>query len=374
MLHPLLTPIGGTATWLAQIGPYGAWGDLEWTTRWGEGACGMYEAQWSMPLPPDFDHPALRSGTLVELMDGPWRIGSPLILAEPARGSGFNQPWQFTATGIGREVEGENSFYAFDAGSNTTSVPSTAIDAAISLQGLRWSGRDASVSTAAVGSSTSTDQLNTIGALLNTSADSLGKRWGVGQDNRVYFYSDPTTPTYNVIPGVASLGVADDDYASVVFVRYLESVSGTYQTASASSPPAITRYGRREYPTDVTSLGAITTATAQGFADGILAKSKARLGWTNGLTLTSNQILTAGGEAADLSKVAEDVAGGCMVRLHGIFNDLLEYNGQTWLDIIIGEAKLTDGEDSISLSPMGLAKRDLASIVEEVSGVGDVAA
>jgi hypothetical protein len=72
---------------------------------------------------------------------------------------------------------------------------------------------------------------------------------------------------------------------------------------------------------------------------------------------------------ADLSKVAEDVGTGCMVRLHGIFDDLLETTGNTWLDIIIGEAKYADGAQTIDLSPLGLAARDLASVVEAVTGM-----
>lgn len=377
MLHPRLTSLDGQQVWLAQIGPYGAWDDLAYTFRWGEGACGMYEASWNMSLPPDFDHPVLRRGTLVEIMDGLLRIGCPLIMSEPARGTGFNNPWSLTATGIGREVEGENSFYALDGSGNTTSVPSTAIDAAMARpNGLRWDGRDASVSTSAVGSASTTDQLNTIAALLNASADSLTKRWGVGQDNKAYFYSDPTAPSYQVVSGASALGVADDDYASVVLLRYLDSTTGTYltRTAPAVASATQTRYGRREYPVDRTDLGGISAATAQGFADGILAKSKGRLGWTNGLTVNSNEILTMGDEPAGLSKVAEDVGSGCMIRLHGIYNDLLEYNGQTWLDLIIGEAKYVDGADTIDLNPLGMAKRDLASIVEEVSGPRDVAA
>ena len=88
MLHPKLTGLDGTSLWLASIGPYGAWGDLTYQTRWDVGACGMYEASWTMPLPAQFEHNLLRRGTLVELMDGPYRVGSPLVLSEPSVGSG----------------------------------------------------------------------------------------------------------------------------------------------------------------------------------------------------------------------------------------------------------------------------------------------
>jgi hypothetical protein len=102
----------------------------------------------------------------------------------------------------------------------------------------------------------------------------------------------------------------------------------------------------------------MSSTTAQSIADQILALAKGRLSWTNNLTVTSNELLTMGGVPASLSKVAEDVGTGCMVRLNGINNDLLEYNGQTWLDIIIGEAKYADGAQTIDLNPMGLAPRE----------------
>lgn len=358
--------------WLAQIGPYGAWGDLQIITRWGQGACGMFEAQWSMPLPPDFEHPLLRRGTLVELMDGPWRIGSPLILSEPAKGTGLDAPWQFVATGIGREVEGDSSFYAFDAFGDVTTRCGTAVDVAI-VRGLRWGGRDASVPTTTFGSLGGEPQ--TVGSLLSAYGDSVALRWGVGQDNLVRFAADPTTPTYQVTPDVVTLGTADDDYATVVYVRYPDSTSGTNLTVHAPASASLTeqRFGHRETLVDLTDRLAMSAAAAQAIADGILAKSKGRLAWTNGLTVTSNEILTMGGVPADMSKVLEDVGNGCMVRLNGISSDLLEYNGQTYLDIIIGEARYTDGAQTIDLNPLGLAPRDLAAVVESVTGMASAA-
>jgi hypothetical protein len=379
MLHPRLTPVGATiggssSALLATIGPTGAWTDLSFLTRWGDGACGMYEASWTMPLPPGYSHPLLRRGTIVELMDGNYRVGSPMVMSEPAVGTGYDDPWQITCTGIGREVEGDSSWYAWDGSLNSTTVPSTAIDQAI-VRGLRWAGRAASVSTSAYGATTTAEQPNTIGSLLNAASIGANKRWGVGQDNIVGFFDDPTTPTYHVTPGAAALGTADDNYASVVYVRYVSSSTGTYATAfSPSSAPAVeTRFARREFTTDApVKLGPISSASAQAVADGIYAKAKGRLAWTNSLTLNSNEILLSG-QPASLSKVAEDVGNGCMVRLYGTFSDLLETNGQTWLDIIVGQAKYVDGAQTIDLDPLGLAARDLSAIVEEVSGVSDAA-
>jgi hypothetical protein len=327
----------------------------------------MFEASWSMPLPSDFDHPLLRRGTLVELMNGPYRVGSPLILTEPDRGTGFSDSWKFTANGIGREVEGDNSFYAADGSGNATTVLTTAVDQAI-VDGWRISGRDSSIPATSPTSLTTSDNLNTVGQLLSAGADVAGKRWGVRNDNRLYFTADPTTPTFHVTPGAAALGVADDDYASTIKVRYLDSTTGTYLTRTASNAQTAAKFGVRQMVQDITDRGAMTSSTAQNVADQVLALFGGRLGWTNGITVTSNEILTTGGVPASLSLVSEAAGDGVMVRLHGIYNDLLEYNGQTWLDIIIGEAKYVDGASTIDLSPMGLAPRDLASVIEAVAG------
>lgn len=374
MLHPRLTPSGATlggssSVWLTTIGTYGAWSDLTITTRWGQGASGMYEAQWAMPLAADFEHPLLRRGTLIELMHSAYRVGSSLMLSEIRAGSGFDEPWSFVATGIGREAEGETSYYALDGSGNISITPSTAVDAAIA-RGLPWAGRGGSVPTSAVGASTS--ELQSLGSLLSAAGDSVAQRWGVEQDNIVRFKSDPTTPTYEVVPNAAALGTADDDYASVVLVRYSNSGAGG-ALATVSSPASASaveqRYQRREFAVDLTSLGQISTSMAQSFADGILAKSKGRLAWTNGLTLTSNELLTIGGKPAPLGKVLTDVGTGCLVRLHGIWSDLLASTGQTYLDVIVGEAKYVAGAPTIDLNPLGLAPRHLAAVIESVTGI-----
>lgn len=365
MIHPRLTAIDGSQrTWLADIGDYGAWGDLSWTTRWGQGASGMFEASWSMPLPADFEHTLLRRGTRVELMDSSMRLGSSLVMSEPARGAGYADPWTFTATGIGREVEGENSWYALDGSNALTPNPATAIDTAIA-GGLAWAGRDATVP--AFDIAVPAGGLITIGTLLNIVGDNASQRWGVWDDDKVGFRPDPTAPRWHVTPGSAALGTADDDYASRVLVVFSNSDSGgAIGRVFAENTTVANRYGRRTFPVDLTSFPAMSVAVAQGFANGILAKSKARLQWANGLTgLTSNDLLTSGGNPADLTMVQ----AGDMVRIHGIYNDLLEYNGQTYLDIVAGEVKYTDGAQTIDINPLGLAARDLAAVVEDITGM-----
>jgi hypothetical protein len=158
-----LTSLDGTQRLpLYSIGPYGAWGDLTYQFRWGDGACGMYEAQWTMPLPPQFEHPLLRRGSLVEIQQGPWRMGSPLVLSEPAKGTGYDDPWQLVATGIGRDVEGDNSFYAFrlsDGGDHRDPVRGRRLRQPRLRVARR--GPRTSVPTTAVGGNATTEELMT---------------------------------------------------------------------------------------------------------------------------------------------------------------------------------------------------------------------
>jgi len=373
-LHPRLTPVGGgTPIWLAEIGPYGAWGDLSYTTRWGDSASGMYEASCTFPLPPDFEHATLRRGSLFELMEDGYRVGCPLVLSDPSKGTEPGQPWTLTATGIGRDVEGSDAFTALDGSLNTTAIPSTAATQA-KARGWRITTVGASVPVTAVGASSTTEGLNSTGALLTAAGEGLGQRWGVDREGTLFFSIDPGSPAYQTVPNAVTLSTADDNYATTVFGRYLDLATGSYLTVQATNAPVATVFGRKEYNVDLTPLGKIATATAQGFADGILARSKGRLAYTNSITVSSQQLLTMGGGRANLTQVAEDVGQGCMVRLHGITSDLLAFTGKTYLDVVIGEARRRDGEDLIDLAPVGLAARDLAAVVEEITHMGAMAA
>ena len=175
-------------------------------------------------------------------------------------------------------------------------MPDTAIDAAIA-RGLKWS-RPASLSSTAfvedAATGDQTDALNYLGDLLDAWAQSNSKRWGVDADLNVYAAADPTTPAYHLTPGAGRFGLADDDYASAVFVRYLNA-SGQYATASADNDVTGDQYGIAEYGLDATSMGVLTSTKAAGLAAGALKKGKARLGWTAGITPNPWQLTTPGG-------------------------------------------------------------------------------
>jgi hypothetical protein len=170
------------------------------------------------------------------------------------------------------------------------------------------------------------------------------------------------------------MGTADDDYATIVYVRYTNSSGGLNATvhSPAATPAAEDVTGRQEYLANLTESAdypPMSTATAQAYADGIYAQAQRRVTFTDRLTVTSNQLLTMGGDAADLSMVA----AGQMVRANGVRDPLVAYTGKTWLDFVIGEARYTAGAQTVDIAPAGLSARDIAAIVEDITGMAAAA-
>lgn len=332
--------VGGV--WLSSLG---WWGEPKVTHRW---PLGCWELTWVMNLPAYQRPYALRTGAVVEAFWGPGRIWMGK-LTEPD----WDQQ-EFVAEGLSRQAEGA---LCFDSGGATTSIPDTAIDQAILRGIVNWS-RPASLSSVAFAEKAATDSLNYLGALLDAWSTSVSKRWAVGANGVVYAAPDPPAPTWYVMPDAGDLGVADEDYVSAVYGRY-RNTTGVFSTASAidTTPPA----GPKEIGVDLTPLGRINSTKATAVVTGILAQTKAQTGWTNGLTVRPDQITSLGGIKAHGALVI----AGQMVRLQGLRD---ERGLAAATDIVLGETVWDVTEDLVTLNPVGLAARDLASIVEKAGG------
>lgn len=324
-----------------------AWGGLEWVTK-SQG--GMHEITWSMDTDTTFRHPALRTGVLVEVFDGPARIGAG-TLQEPDVASG-----SFVAMGLYRSAE---RFLCLDGSGNGTSIPNTAIDQAI-VRGLPWKRRQSFFASrftpdGATDNPAATNYLNT---LLDGVADQFTTYWLIDRDGYVLTRVADTEPTWLLPPGLTDLGVAEDEYASDLYGRRL-GTGGTFAVNTRGDAKARAAFGRREAAVDLTPLGIITQAKAEAILDGMLAKGKARPAFTESVEVSSSQLLSIGGVPADLSMVE----AGQVVRSYGFFDDIAQLDGRTYLDWLIGETKYADGSDTIMLSPQGLAPRDLAAVL-----------
>lgn len=326
---------------LAELG-VGDAGKVEWS----HGERGCREAAFSLPLSRGRRHPLLSGRPLVELMAGPSSLWTGR-LAEP--------DWtemRFTALGLAADA---GNFQALDSSSNSTAEPDTAVDEAIDRG---WGvTRGAGIDAAAI--SDLTEGINSVAAILDTSADEQGEWWQVTADRVLSMSGQPAAPTYQIVPGVVDLGYADDDYSPTIAVRY-RTTTGGFATELVTDAAAETRFGPREVPWDVTDLGPMTQARAQGLGAGVLAKGRSRLGWVSQIEVSANELLTMGGVPASLPLVRSLE----VVRIHVDYDDMLDLDGRTFVDAMIGQTDYEAGSPTIRLSPVGKVAQTLSEVME----------
>lgn len=319
-----------------------SWGEPVMTTR---RRGGSWELTWKMDFKSGWRHNDLVRGAKVVARIGSRRewIGT---LVEPDMDS-----MQFTAEGRCRQTE-----TALALGfSGLTSNPGDAIFYAEARGLINFGGLEVFTPVVTGGP---TDQPVTIASLLDAYTAERGTNWTVDVDWDLKTYADPTVPQWQVTPGTGILGVADDDYWTNLVGNYLTTTGAFAQVYSSDpNPPA----GRRERAVDLTALGWITGARAQDALDQMLAKGLARTGWTNGITVGRGQLFTMGGTPAAVSSVR----GGHMVHLAGLPDERSASQGT---NIIADEVAWNVAEDTVQINPVGLAPRDLSSVIESMGG------
>lgn len=327
------------------------WGDLEYV----DGRNGPWEATWSMALKPN-DWPAeLHRNAQVEITCGP-NLVSAGTLGEPDRDS-----MQFTMIGISRAGEGAE---CLNGSGQVTSKLNTAIDQAI-VRGptRRWvrGGDFGNTDLAGPEGGPGVDDPNPgkLNELLKQRTIESGLQWRVHPEGLLVPYAeDESTPDWLVLPGAATMGVADDDVTDVVFLRYFSSTAGQLRTAQY---PASTPEGGIERRASITHLGPMNSTRATAIAEGMWRRMlEGRTGWTNGIELTVGQIITPGGQLADFSLIR----GGQAVRLmdtpdpRGVGQDL---------DVVIDEVRRAPASQTIQLNPVGLVARTFEQVAEEAN-------
>lgn len=275
----------------------------KWET-WADGGSGS--ASWEFALTRRSQHQALRVGSLVEVMAGPLPLFTGL-LSQPDRTT-----WQCTAYGLASAAK---KYLALDGTlSNTRDVA----DAIAQAQATGWQATDPDALTG-VASGDETGNPITLADLLDARALDLGHRWGVNGKGRLFMRADPTVPQWIASPDSAAFGTTDEDRANTLYGRYLDSGTSTYLTATAGTGDA------PQAAEDLTDRGAMTNAQAVAVLDGMLT-ARSETAWTNGVTLTRDQLQTIGGTPASLLSVR---AGQLMRTLglaygaRGIANDVV---------------------------------------------------
>lgn len=304
-----------------------------WET-WAEGGTG--EIKWEFALTPRSQHQALRPNSLVEVMCGPVPVVSGLMV-DPDRTT-----WECVAYGLAAAA---NQYPALDSGGSTTRNVGVAINTA---RDMGWPVTNtAPVTGTAAGDATGNP--TSVFQLLTDYAQQTGQRWGVDPEGRVYMTPTATSPAWLASPDSSAFGTTNEGRATRLLGRYLDSTTSTNLTASAGS-------GAPVETLDLTDKGAMTGVAATAYLQGLLDLDKSQTAWTNGVTLTRDQLQTMGGTPAFLPAVR----AGQVMRSLG-----LSYASQALkLDTVIGKTRYTAGDDVIYVEPVNTAARSFTDVLE----------
>lgn len=333
--------------WLHHIGYVG---DLSYKTTW---PGGFLTVSWRMSLPVGYVHPALRAGSTVELFENGLSLGSARM-AEPNR-----EEWAFVADGMQLALQ---HCLALDA----LNEPSTNLTEAINAAAARGWPVGVGVGVPNVELSTLSEdkaQGNSLVQLLNAYCETTGERWTIDSASTISIAADPAEGDVDWVltPGVPAMATADDDYTTLVVVRYVDTVTGTepsgWAPALAGSTTSTTP---REKYEDITSLGLLTGAAASANAQAILDVNGARTGFSQGVEVLTYQITTLGGTPAHLPLVR----AGQRVRHHGILSADGSLGTPSAREWVIGGTDYEAGSRTITLTPVGLAPRGLARVIK----------
>lgn len=330
--------------------------------RWKHGAdAGCLEASWSTSrLPASLAEPVLKRGALVEIYEGARRVwlGRLSESGDDARSC--------QAKGLLADAS------RYMALAPSTLAPTDDVHDAITQANLDGWGVTyrGDTPTKDVGGTPKrglpSEQPQRLDQAISAWATANGVRATVRADGVLRWETDPTTHTLVVTPGVGMLGRADDDYITHVVCRYISSVSGTppvadgWSTVSAGDDLAASIYGRSTHYENLDSRGLLVASEAQSVADGILARAGVRLAFTGGATLTGLQLRDVGMQRLSLATLE----AGRMVRFLGVRTP--SKIGLQAFDVVIGSTDYADGSGQITVSPVGLAARNLADIISTV--------
>lgn len=348
-------PDGTNRVPLDNLGPVGG-------VRFANAASGGdVDCSLTLDIPADANPPALTLGRSLFVADGPMTVWSGL-LADPKRGS----PWQITGQSL--SSLGGN-YLALDSDSQITADPNTAIDQAIA-RGLPW------IRTIDLPTTTVANNGSDVASLMDAVALGAGSYWQVDTDSHVQLAELETDPSLILASITTPGGRTVDAFATDVWAKYVSIaydadnnvIAGPTLYVAADANPALSAprpFGRVEAVYDATPAGPITSDTAQTMADGALALSKPQPSFTGDLTITPGALTSVGGQPVRLSTVR----AGRKVRMVGVQPDpvLGEQVFAISVDIVIGQWEYDADSDTAKLTPLGAAKRDLASILRAAS-------
>lgn len=319
--------IGGIPA--TEIGPHAppAWETLA------DGGCG--QASIAFALHGRAQHQVLKAGALMEIMCGLGPVWKGL-LTEPDRTT-----WEIHGVGLSAALRRR---LALDATGAVTRNLTTALTEAINRG---WQGWNPTPISGPVAGDADGNPI-TVGQLLDEYAEQTGQRWGVDATGAVYMRPDPTAPTWLAAPDSAAFGTTNEDTPTMLAGRYFNGT--TYETAYAGG-------GDYEEAVDLSAHGTLSGPAAEAMLAGMLERTGG-IAWTNGTTLTRDQLTTTGGQRAFLP----GVLGGQMMRAHGLSYGIAAQS--FGLDTVIGRTKYDAAEpDEIFVEPVNTAPRTLSDVI-----------
>lgn len=313
-----------------------SWGDLDYSLCWPGYSDELTFDVASYPR-------NLRIGAIAMLIWGGERIWAG-PLEEPVRGE------RLRAKGLHRMAE---DYTALDPSSNVTTVPYTAVDAAIAGSGgraaLPWTrGIPFGVFDTAP---LKTDAPSTLKQVIDANAALFpGEDWGVTPARSLVRMARPT-PRLHVRPGGDGIGIARDNYASTLIARYKDSGTSAFTTVIRTDAAAATRWGYKETTISkpLNDGASMTLAQAQAMLDSMLKDGRARPGWTQALELEYGAIVNNHQQPIDLASIKPWE----VVRVHGLNEDVADLAGQSYVDMPIARIDLPK-KSPVTLTPVGL--------------------
>lgn len=295
---------------------------------------GVTSITWEMDLSRRSQNQALRVGALVEVMRGLQPVASGL-LKEPDRTT-----WQCYAEGLGSGLAGylalDQSTGAVTRNLGTALAYAQSIGCKVLTPSLIYGGF--------VASGALPGNPETVAKVADDYAAQVASRWGVDGNRVFYIRADPTAPTLMAAPGTALFGQTNEDTPKRLAGRYFN--GATYETSFAGTGAPEADVG------DVLiERGTLSLIEAQVVLGGMLAQKGTRA-WTNGVTLHRDQLMTMGGQPANLGAIR---AGADMLRAQGLA--YADAASGLRLDVVIGKTRYTAGEDVIYVEPVNTVPR-----------------
>lgn len=334
-------------TWLETLGDVG---DIAWSSRWGTGPSGPFDASCTVAVEPS------NSSTLLQLNRtmSVYRDNGTLAFSGPITEIGRDFPRTIQAKGWSRLAAD------FDTDSL---VVSTAVTNAQG-RGLRWTGNPFPATSMGDGINDVPPRLD---VLLSQWGDMTGNRWGVDARQKAFTRTDPTSVKWLLDASGLDIAVADDGLYTRVRARYISAVAGTpseptaWGVSTADDTVGQGLYGIIEYPLDLTPLGLITAPVAAGYAAQQLLQFT-RPQWISRIAVTGKQLRTTNGHEVDV----QSVQAGQVVRLFNVPNRLGGLSNDLDLTIVLGEASHSDtNPGEVSLAPLTRAVSTLADLAEK---------